>query len=135
MRDGEKGFLLLETMALAAVLVLMASALLFYRQGVRMEAHTRFEAAATCLAESEFAQLEYRAASRTLAEGVSVRQVHVDFSPDPSEFSGGGNFLLRTDIQRMEQEGAYQAAVTVTWQRDGLQHQQVYQRRVGVYEK
>ena len=45
MKDGEKGFLLLETLVLAAVLVLMASALLLYRQGLRMEAQTRFEAA------------------------------------------------------------------------------------------
>lgn len=107
MKDGEKGFLLLETLVLAAVLVLMASALLLYRQGLRMEAQTRFEAAATFLAESEFAYLEYRAASGTLAEGASVRQ---------------------------EQAGAYRAAVTVAWQHGGRQHQQVYQRRVGVYE-
>ena len=121
MKDGEKGFLLLETLVLAAVLVLMASALLLYRQGLRMEAQTRFEAAATFLAESEFAYLEYRAASGTLAEGAS-------------DVSGGGDFLLRTDIQRMEQAGAYRAAVTVAWQHGGRQHQQVYQRRVGVYE-
>lgn len=80
MKDGEKGFLLLETLVLAAVLVLMASALLLYRQGLRMEAQTRIEAAATFLAESEFAYLEYRAASGTLAEGASVRQEHVAFS-------------------------------------------------------
>ena len=89
MKDGEKGFLLLETLVLAAVLVLMASALLLYRQGLRMEAQTRFEAAATFLAESEFAYLEYRAASGTLAEGASVRQEHVAFSPEASDVSGG----------------------------------------------
>lgn len=135
MRDGEKGFLLLETLVLAAVLVLMAGALLVYRQGLRMEAQTRFEAAATFLAESEFAQLEYQAASGTLAEGAALRQVHVDFSPEASDFSGGGDFLLRTDIQRMEQAGAYRAAVTVAWQYGGRQQQQTYQRRVGAYEK
>lgn len=135
MKDGEKGFLLLETLVLAAVLVLMAGALLVYRQGLRMEAQTRFEAAATFLAESEFAQLEYQAASGTLAEGAALRQVHVDFSPEASNFSGGGDFLLRTDIQRMEQAGAYQVAVTVAWQYGGRQQQQIYQRRVGVYEK
>ena len=129
MKDGEKGFLLLETLVLAAVLVL-----LLYRQGLRMEAQTRFEAAATFLAESEFAYLEYRAASGTLAEGASVRQEYVAFSPEASDVSGGGDFLLRTDIQRMEQTGAYRAAVTVAWQHGGRQHQQVYQRRVGVYE-
>lgn len=134
MKDGEKGFLLLETLVLAAVLVLMASALLLYRQGLRMEAQTRFEAEATFLAESEFAYLEYRAASGTLAEGASVRQEHVAFSPEASDVSGGGDFLLRTDIQWMEQAGAYRAAVTVAWQHGGRQHQQVYQRRVGVYE-
>jgi hypothetical protein len=100
-----------------------------------MEAQTRFEAAATFLAESEFAQLEYQAAAGTLAEGAALRQVHVDFSPEASEFSGGGDFLLRTDIQRMEQAGAYRAAVTVAWQYGGRQQQQIYQRRVGAYEK
>ena len=63
-----------------------------------------------------------------------MRQVHVDFSPEASDFSGGGDFLLRTDIQRMEQAGAYRAAVTVAWQYGGRQ-QQIYQRRVGAYEK
>lgn len=135
MRDGEKGFLLLETLVLAAVLVLMVGALLVYRQGLRMEAQTRFEAAATFLAESEFAQLEYQAVAGTLAEGAALRQVHVDFSPEASDFSGGGDFLLRTDIQRMEQAGAYRAAVTVAWQYGGRQQQQIYQRRVGAYEK
>lgn len=135
MKDGEKGFLLLETLVLAAVLVLMASALLLYRQGLRMEAQTRFEAAATFLAESEFAYLEYRAAfGGHWQKGASVRQEYVAFSPEASDVSGGGDFLLRTDIQRMEQTGAYRAAVTVAWQHGGRQHQQVYQRRVGVYE-
>ena len=44
------GFFLLETMGVAAVLIVMAGALMLFRQGVLMEEQTRFEAAATCLA-------------------------------------------------------------------------------------
>ena len=131
---GETGELRLGMTASAPFIKIVSDALLLYRQGLRMEAQTRIEAAATFLAESEFAYLEYRAASGTLAEGASVRQEHVAFSPEASDVSGGGDFLLRTDIQRMEQAGAYRAAVTVAWQHGGRQHQQVYQRRVGVYE-
>ena len=118
MKDGEKGFLLLETLVLAAVLVLMASACCSTAKGCAWSADP-LRAAATFLAESEFAYLEYRAASGTLAEGASVRQEHVAFSPEASDVSGGGDFLLRTDIQRMEQAGAYRAAVTVAWQHGG----------------
>lgn len=133
------GFFLLETMGLAMVLVLLASALLLFRQGVLIEEQTRFEAAATCLAESELAHLEYRAVSGKLAEGVSERREYVVFSPavDESGSNGkrGGDFLIRTTIQRMEQEGTYLAAVTVVWQaRSGRQQEQSYQRRLGTYE-
>ena len=62
------GFFLLETMGVAAVLIVMAGALMLFRQGVLMEEQTRFEAAATCLAESELAHIEYRAAAGTLTE-------------------------------------------------------------------
>lgn len=138
MREGEKGFLLLETLVLAAVLVLMAGALLLFRQGVLMEERARFEAAATCLAESELARLEYRAASGTLAEGASERREHVVFEPaaasSRADDERGGDFLLRTTIQRMEQESTYLAAVTVRWQMRGGQQEQSYQRRLGAYE-
>ncbi|WP_417502804.1 hypothetical protein [Mitsuokella jalaludinii] len=133
------GFFLLETMGVAAVLIVMAGALMLFRQGVLMEEQTRFEAA-TCLAESELAHIEYRAAAGTLTEGASERREYVVFSPaaigSATEDETGGDFLLRTDIQRMEQEGTYLAAVTVAWQtRGGRQHKQSYQRRVGVYER
>ena len=134
------GFFLLETMGVAAVLIVMAGALMLFRQGVLMEEQTRFGAAATCLAESELAHIEYRAAAGTLTEGASERREYVVFSPaaigSATEDETGGDFLLRTDIQRMEQEGTYLAAVTVAWQtRGGRQHKQSYQRRVGVYER
>ena len=128
------GFFLLETMGVAAVLIVMAGALMLFRQGVLMEEQTRFEAAATCLAESELAHIEYRAAAGTLTEGASERREYVVFSPatigSATEDETGGDFLLRTDIQRMEQEGTYLAAVPVS-----SQHKQSYQRRVGVYER
>lgn len=102
------GFFLLETMGVAAVLIVMAGALMLFRQGVLMEEQTRFEAAATCLAESELAHIEYRAAAGTLTEGASERREYVVFSPaaigSATEDETGGDFLLRTDIQRMEQE-------------------------------
>ncbi|WP_337471032.1 hypothetical protein, partial [Mitsuokella jalaludinii] len=75
------GFFLLETMGVAAVLIVMAGALMLFRQGVLMEEQTRFEAAATCLAESELAHIEYRAAAGTLTEGASERRQYVVFSP------------------------------------------------------
>ena len=105
------GFFLLETMGVAAVLIVMAGALMLFRQGVLMEEQTRFEAAATCLAESELAHIEYRATAGTLTEGASERREYVVFSPaaigSATEDETGGDFLLRTDIQRMEQEGTY----------------------------
>ena len=131
-----KGFLLLETLVLAAVLVLMAGALLVYRQGLRMEAQTRFEGGGY------------------VPRGVGVRAAGVpggcgDTGRRGSAAAGARGLLAgsigvlgrwrlpapRTDIQRMEQAGAYRAAVTVAWQHGGRQQQQIYQRRVGTYEE
>lgn len=134
---GEQGFFLLETIILAAVLVLMAGALLLFRRGVIMEEHTRFEAAATCLGESELARLEYRASAGQLAEGRAERWERVAFSPEEREDRvPGGDFLLRTTIQRMEQGDAFLVGVTVSWQAHGGRlHERSYQRRMGAYEE
>lgn len=150
-KRGERGFFLLETIVLAAMLAVMTGGLVLYRQGLHLNEQTRFEAAAVSLAESELAYLEYDAKERpeTFAVGSSERSEYVPFSTRPSE--GGADFRVQREIGQLEEaevprpsgnpgkgadsagsgaKAVYLAKVRVSWQDRREREQSVTLQRV-----
>ncbi len=131
----ERGFFLLETIVLAAMLIVLAGGLVLYRQGLHLNEQTRYEAAAVSLAESELAYLEYYAKEKpeNFTVGSAARSEYVPFSTKRSE--GGADFRVQREIGPFAKSGelgqsalekenlgkeagaaAYLAKVRVSWQ-------------------
>lgn len=117
-RRGEAGFLLLEILVLAGILMAAAGALAVYRQSASLEQENMLQVAAVYLAKQELAELAALSQEGRLAPGM------YNWLSEEAPVREGVEFVVEAEVSASESLPGWRVSVSVSWP-DGVRGEPV----------